>query len=165
MASYEHLLFQGHPSWRSMLGFYVRGLFLALVTGTVAGLVSRAAEHRVQVLWVLAAVLIVFVIGLTRGTLRQIATTYTVTDQRLTIERGLFSREVRETSLDRVQNVRCRQSLMQRLLRVGSVEFDTAGGAEFDFSLGGVEHPRRIARAVDGALHARPLPPSRAVPL
>jgi hypothetical protein len=40
------------------------------------------------------------------------------------------------------------------MLRVGSVEFDTAGGAEFDFSLSGVEHPRRIARAVDGALHA-----------
>ena len=155
MAADEHLLFHGHPSWRSMLGFYVKGLLLALVIGTVVGLVSRGAEHRVQTVWVIAGVLIVFMIGLARGTLRQIATTYTVTDQRLTIERGLLSREVRETSLDRVQNVRCRQSLTQRMLRVGSVEFDTAGGAEFDFSLSGVEHPRRIARAVDGALHAR----------
>jgi hypothetical protein len=47
---------------------------------------------------------------------------------------------------------------MQRMLSVGTVEFDTAAGAEFDFSLSGVEHPRRIARAVERALHARPDP-------
>lgn len=138
-----------------MLSFYVKGLLAALVIGVAAGLVSRAAEHRVQAPWVIAAVLIVFVIGLVRGTLRRVATTYTITDQRLAIERGLLSREVHETSLDRVQNVRCRQSLMQRMLSVGTVEFDTAGGAEFDFALSGVEHPRRIARAVDRALHDR----------
>jgi uncharacterized membrane protein YdbT with pleckstrin-like domain len=158
MASAEHLLFHGHPSWRSMLGFYVKGLVAALVVGTAAGLASRASDHSVQPLWVIAGVLIVFVVGLARGTLRRIATTYTVTDQRLTIERGLLSREVHETSLDRLQNVRCRQSLMQRMLSVGTVEFDTAAGAEFDFSLSGVEHPRRIARAVERALHARPDP-------
>ncbi len=155
MGAGEQLLFHGHPSWRSMLGFYLKGLLAAVAIGTAAGLVSRAAGHRVQPLWVILAVLAVFALGLARGALRRIATTYTVTDQRLTIERGLLSREVREASLDRVQNVRCRQSMMQRMLAVGTVEFDTAGGAEFDFSLSGIEHPRRIARAVDGALHHR----------
>jgi uncharacterized membrane protein YdbT with pleckstrin-like domain len=138
-----------------MLGFYLKGLLVALIVGTAAGVASRAASHGVQALWVILAVLAVFALGLIRGTLRRARTTYTVTDRRLTIERGLISRDVREASLDRIQNVRCRQSLMQRMLRVGSVEFDTSGGAEFDFSLSGIEHPRRIARAVDGALHAR----------
>ena len=138
-----------------MLGFYVKGLLVALVVGTVAGVASRAANHGVQTLWVILAVLAVFALGLIRGTLRRARTTYTVTDRRLTIERGLLSRDVREASLDRIQDVRCRQSLLQRMLGVGTVEFDTAGVAESEFALSGVEHPRRIARAVDSALHAR----------
>jgi uncharacterized membrane protein YdbT with pleckstrin-like domain len=141
-----------------MLGFYAKGLLLALLAGTVAGVASRTTAHQVQAPWVIVAVLVVFALWLIRGALRCARTTYTITDQRLTIERGLVSREVHEAALDRVQNVRCRQSVMQRLLRVGTVEFDTAGGAEFDFALTGVEHPRRIARAVDQALNERRVP-------
>lgn len=138
-----------------MLGFYLKGLALALVAGIAGGVASRTTDHQVQALWVIVAVLVVFMLWLIRGALRCARTTYTITDQRLTIERGLLSREVHEAALDRVQNVRCRQSLIQRLLGVGTVEFDTAGGAEFDFALTGVEHPRRIARAVDRVLHER----------
>ncbi len=151
----EYLVFRGHPSWRSMLGFYLKWLLVAVVAGTAAGVASRSAGHRAQPLWVIAGVLIVFVIGLLRGALRRARTTYTITDRRLTIELGLLSREVHEAGLDRIQNVRCRQSLTQRMLGVGTLEFDTAGGAEFDFALRGVEHPRRLARAVDRARQER----------
>jgi uncharacterized membrane protein YdbT with pleckstrin-like domain len=152
---FEYVFFHGHPSWRSMLGFYVKGLLLALVAGTVAGVASRTTNHQVQSSWVVIAVLVVFALWLIRGALRCARTTYTITDQRLTIERGLLSREVHEAALDRVQNVRCRQSLVQRVLGVGTVEFDTAGGIEFDFALTGVEHPRRIAQAIDRARYGR----------
>jgi uncharacterized membrane protein YdbT with pleckstrin-like domain len=151
----EYVVFHGHPSWRSMLAFYLKALLIALVAGTLAGVASRIADHRVQAPWVVVAVLVVFAWGLVRGLLRRAATTYTITDQRLTVEQGLLSREVHEAALDRVQNVRCRQSLVQRMLGIGTVEFDTAGGAEFEFALSGVEHPRRIARAIDRARHGR----------
>jgi uncharacterized membrane protein YdbT with pleckstrin-like domain len=155
----ERIVLHCHPSWRSMLGFYLKGLLAAVIVGALAGLASERPDHRIQALWVALAVLAVFALGLIRGALRQARTTYTITDQRLRIELGLFSREVHETMLDRIQNVRCRQSLLQRVLGVGTVEFDTADGAEFDFRLTGVERPRRIARTVDRALHSRvPMP-------
>ena len=45
-----------------------------------------------------------------------------------------------------------RQSVLERLLRVGPVDFDTAGGAEYDFAFRGVANPRQIVRTVHEAL-------------
>jgi uncharacterized membrane protein YdbT with pleckstrin-like domain len=151
----ERVFFHGHPCWRSMLGLYLKGLAAAVLAGALVGVVSAVADKHVQASWVVAAVLIVFAVGLIRGLLRRARTRYTITDRRLTIERGLLARDLHETTLDRVQNVASRQSMLERMLGVGTVDFDTAGSAEFDFSFTGVEHPRRIVRIVDEALHER----------
>jgi uncharacterized membrane protein YdbT with pleckstrin-like domain len=151
----EELLFHGHPSWRSMPGFHFKGLLGAVLLGAVAGLISALVTGHVQVTWVIVAVLAVFAAVLGRGLVRRLQTTYTITDQRLTIERGLMTRELYETRLERVQNVSLRQSVLERALGVGTVDFDTAGGAGFDFTFRGVAEPRRIVRTVDRALRAR----------
>ncbi|MBV9684992.1 MAG: PH domain-containing protein, partial [Solirubrobacterales bacterium] len=110
----EHVFFHGHPSWRSMLAFYVRGLLAAILAGIIAGLITRATNRGVEVGWVAPTVLVVFVIVLVWGLLRRLATTYTITSRRLTINFGLLSREVHETRLERVQNVRSRQRVLER---------------------------------------------------
>jgi uncharacterized membrane protein YdbT with pleckstrin-like domain len=148
----ERVFFHGHPSWRSMLALYMKGLVLAILAGAAAGIISRLASGSVEVIWVGLAVLAVFVIVLSLGLLRRLQTTYTITSQRLTIEVGLLSRDLHETRLERVQNVNARQTLFERMLRIGSVDFDTAAGAEFDFAFRGVSHPREIVRTVDQAL-------------
>lgn len=147
----EQILFYAHPSWRAMLGLYARGLLAAVLAGAVVGIISAIADGSVQVGWVVAAVLVVFGLGLLRGLLERRRTTYTITSERLTIESGLLARELHETRLDRVQNVGCRQSLYERLLGVGTVEFETAG-IDFDFAFHGVADPRSIARTVSQAL-------------
>jgi uncharacterized membrane protein YdbT with pleckstrin-like domain len=68
------------------------------------------------------------------------------------IQHGLLARSHQETRLERVQNVAARQSMLERFLGVGRVEFDTAAGAEYDFAFRGVRNPRQIVRAVDRAL-------------
>ena len=151
----EQVFFEGHPSWRSMLGLHLRGLLAAILAGVLAGLITAVASGAVSVLWVIAAVLAVFVIVGVIGLYRRRRTTYTITNQRLTIQTGLASRELHETRLERVQNVNSSQSMLERLLRVGTVDFDTAGSASFDFSFRGVGHPDRIVRTVDRALRER----------
>lgn len=153
----EWIIFQGHPSWRSMLGFHLKGFLLAIAAGVLSGLVSAAATGHTSAGWVIVAVLAVFVVALSRGLIRRRRTTYTITSRRLTIEVGLVGREVHETLLEQIQNVGCAQSAVQRLLGVGSVTFDTAGGAAYDFALRGVAQPRQIARAVHDALGQRPV--------
>jgi uncharacterized membrane protein YdbT with pleckstrin-like domain len=148
----EQVFFHGHPSWRSMLAFYLRGLLVAVLAGVIAGIVTRISSGGVEVGWVAVAVLIVFLVVLAWGLIRRIATTYTITNRRLTIRSGLLSRELHETRLERVQNVNSRQRLLERLLGIGTVDFDTAGGAAYDFSFRGVEDPSGIVRTVNTAL-------------
>jgi uncharacterized membrane protein YdbT with pleckstrin-like domain len=151
---HERVFFHGHPCWRATFGYYVKGTALAVAAGAIAGLLTGVTSDHVQVGWVVAVVLIVFAVVLLRGHLSRLGTTYTITSERLTIRKGLLSRELHETRLDRIQNVNCRQSILERLLRVGTVDFDTAGGAEYDFAFRGVANPRQIVRTVDGALRA-----------
>ncbi|HSC04533.1 MAG TPA: PH domain-containing protein [Solirubrobacteraceae bacterium] len=148
----EQVFFHGHPSWRSMLAFYVRGVLVAVLAGVIAGIVTRITGRSVDVPWVSVAVLVVFVVVLAWGLIRRIATTYTITNRRLTIRSGLLSRELHECRLERVQNVNTRQHLLERMLGIGTVDFDTAAGAAYDFSFRGVEDPGGIVRTVNAAL-------------
>jgi uncharacterized membrane protein YdbT with pleckstrin-like domain len=150
----EEIFFHGHPSWRSLAGFYATGLVAALLAGIIAGVVTRIAANHVQVGWVIVAVVAVFLVLVLIGQIRRIQTTYSITNQRLTIQTGILSRDVHQTRLERIQNVNSSQSLFERLLRIGTVEFDTAGETQFDFAFRGVDNPSQIVRTVDRALHA-----------
>jgi len=98
-------------------------------------------------------VVVVFLVLVAVGQIRRIQTRYSITSQRLTIETGILSRDLHQTRLERIQNVNSSQSLFERLLRIGTIDFDTAGESQFDFSFRGVAEPRRIVRTVDRALH------------
>lgn len=135
-----------------MVAFHVKGAAACALAGVIAGLASAAASGSVQIGWVIGAVLVAFVVMIGAGALRRRRITYTITSQRLTIEHGLISRELHETRLERVQNLRSRQSVLERILGVGTVDFDTAAGATFEFAFRGVADPRRIVRTVDHAL-------------
>jgi uncharacterized membrane protein YdbT with pleckstrin-like domain len=148
----EVVLFRGHPSWLTLTPMLIKGAVLALVAGVLAGLASAVSGGHVLVAWVIVGVLAVFVLVLGLGQMRRMRTTYAITTRRLLIETGLFSRQLHEAHLHRIQNVNAMQSLPQRLFRIGTVRFDTAGEYGFDFYFYGVENPRRIVRTVDGAL-------------
>jgi uncharacterized membrane protein YdbT with pleckstrin-like domain len=144
----EKIIFQGHPSWRAILGFYLKGVAVAIVLGIIAKLVSSTASVFVVVLIVLALTLVI-------GFLKRWATTYTITSRRLNIKRGIISREIQETRLERVQNVNTSQSVYQRLMRIGDVDFDTAAsGGDYDFIFYGVADPGDVVHAVDQATGA-----------
>ena len=144
----ETIIFEGHPSWRAILGFYLKGLAIAIVLGIIAALVSSTTSVFVVVLVVLAITLLV-------GFLKRWATTYTITTRRLNIKRGIISREIQETRLERVQNVNTSQSVYQRLMRIGDVDFDTAAsGGDYDFIFYGVADPEGVVERVDRATGA-----------
>lgn len=141
----ERVVFRGHPSWRSTLGFHLKGVLAAALAGAVAALAG--AGEGVVFLVVLAALALTVLAGLAR----RLATTYTITDRRLEIRRGLVSREVQETRLERVQSVAYRQTLPQRIARVGDIDFDTAANEDNDFVFAGVADPAAVVDRVNQA--------------
>jgi uncharacterized membrane protein YdbT with pleckstrin-like domain len=60
------------------------------------------------------------------------STIYTLTDQRIKIETGVFGRQEKVIPIDRVQDCTTRMSVFGRMLGYGRVEVDAAGaqGAE-----------------------------------
>ncbi|MEA2160247.1 MAG: hypothetical protein QOD66_2627 [Solirubrobacteraceae bacterium] len=148
----ERVFFHGHPSWRSILGFYVKGIAASVLAGALVGVITRVSSSHVSVAGVAITVVVCCVLVLIAGLIKRIQTTYTITNRRLTIDAGILSRELHETRLARVQNVGTRQSLLDRILRVGNVDFDTAAEAGFDFAFRGVSNPHAIVRTVDQAI-------------
>ena len=85
------------------------------------------------------------------GFVKRVATRYTITNRRLNIKRGIVSREVQETRLERVQNVNYNQSVYQRLMQIGDVDFDTAATDDYNFVFVGVAGPGDVVHSVDQA--------------
>ena len=143
----EQVIFEGHPSWRGILAFYMKGILIAAIVGVI---VSLFASNSTVFLVVLAIVGVTILVGF----IKRVATTYTITDRRLNIKRGIVSREIQETRLERVQNVNYSQSVFQRLLQVGDVDFDTAAGDDYNFVFAGVADPGDVVHTVDQATGA-----------
>lgn len=133
------------------MGFYLVGLIGALIVGGIVLLATDTATGVGAFVGVTVGVLLV-------GFIKRMSTSYTITSERLHIRRGLFSRREQQTKLERVQNVNTAQSFLERLLQVGSVDFDTAGTDDSDFTFAGVANPEEIVAAVDHAQRAADQP-------
>jgi uncharacterized membrane protein YdbT with pleckstrin-like domain len=140
----EDVVFEGHPSWRALLAFYFSGVVGAVLIAAIVALAASTGLGIVVGVLLIALVLVV-------GFVRRMATTYMVSNQRLYIRRGILSKRIQQTRIDRVQNVNTDQRLMQRILRVGTVDFDTAGTDDSDFTFHGLSNPSRVVAAVDHA--------------
>ena len=141
----EVVVFEGHPSWRAVLSFYIGGFAGAAVIGVVVALVPGLALGIIAGVGLLAVVIVA-------GLIKRAATDYMVSNQRLYIRRGIFAKHVQQTRVDRIQNVNTDQRFRDRLLRVGTVDFDTAGTEDSDFRFVGIADPGEVAEAVDRAL-------------
>jgi len=148
----EELIWAGHPTWRSIVSFYIKYTVLVLLPLAVIVIANVSGAD-----WPVWVGIVVFVGGfllvLLAGWLRRVFTRYTITTKHLMIRTGILSRNEASTSLDRVQNIRVVQSPVERVLHTGSVEFDNASGEAADAELRfvGVDHPRDLR---DRILHA-----------
>jgi uncharacterized membrane protein YdbT with pleckstrin-like domain len=140
----EQVVFEGHPSWRAVLQFYIAGVVLAGVAAAIGALASGAGIAILAAAVVLGIVLLV-------GFVKRASTRYVITTERLHIRRGILSRATQETRIQRVQNVNTQQSLLERVMQVGTVDFDTAGSDDSEFRFVGVGNPDEVVAAVDRA--------------
>ena len=149
-AENEQVIYEGRPSWRSILGFYIMGLVLVAVAAAIGYFVQDATLAAI----VGAAALLLLLLV---GWLRRLSTRYAITDRRLRIQRGILSRKSEETRVERVQNVSVSQSLLERILRVGTVDFDTASNRPDDlFQFRGIANPNGVVELVNRAQQRRP---------
>src|SRR3954451_1568001 len=147
----EQIIYEGHPSWRAMLAYYLKGFLGALVAAAIGYALDGIGLA-------VGCFVLVFALVLVAGFIRRFATVYTITTRRLRIKHGIVARHVQQTDIDRVQNVNTDQSVIERMLQVGAVDFDTAGTGDSDFKFTGVNEPHEVVAAVDRAKKQAPAP-------
>ena len=146
LRSGEHELYEGRPSWRALMSFYVLGIGVAVGVLVILGFLADNLGTGVLIAVVIAGLTLVI------GYFRRISTKYLITTQRLRISRGILRKKVQETRLERVQNVNYEQGVLDRILGVGNVDFDTAGTDDSEFRFEWVNNPEGVVRAVDQAV-------------
>jgi membrane protein YdbS with pleckstrin-like domain len=149
----EDVIWQGHPTWRSTVSFYLKWTLLMLLPLVVIIIAKVAGQD-----WPLGIGIAVFLAGfaliLAVGWLRRYFTRYTITTKHLLIRTGILSRNENSASLDRVQNIRVVQSPIDRMLKTGSVDFDTASGdaSDADLRFIGIDRPRDLRDEILSAI-------------
>jgi uncharacterized membrane protein YdbT with pleckstrin-like domain len=153
----EHVIYEGHPSWRSTFGFYLLGV---LVAAAAAAIGYFAADKSAGV--AAAAGVAVLLVVLVVGWLRRITTRYLITNRRLQIRRGILAKNVEETRVDRLVDVTIRQSVWQRVLQIGAVDFDNASAQQGDlFRFTGIANPHAVTSAINEVQEEAATPQSR----
>jgi uncharacterized membrane protein YdbT with pleckstrin-like domain len=139
----EHVIYEGHPSWRSILSFYLMGLVVVAAAVAIGVVADKAGIGAAGAGVILLLVLLI-------GWLKRLTTRYLITNRRLQIRRGLIAKHVEETRVDRVVDVTVHQGVFDRILQIGAVDFDNASAQQGDlFRFGGIASPEKVVRAID----------------
>ena len=147
----EEILYEGHPSWRAILDFYIKGLLVTAVICLLVAVGTNIFGDETETGLVSIIALVGVALTILIGFVKRVATSYTITNRRLHIKRGIVSRTIQETRLERVQNVNYQQSVLQRILQSGNVDFDTAAGDDYNVVFAGVSDPADVVHMVDTA--------------
>jgi uncharacterized membrane protein YdbT with pleckstrin-like domain len=159
----EQLLWRGHPSVRSSVVFFLKWGFLAILPVCIAGLL-KLADRGTGIAywkWILISVGLLLLLAVI-DFLRRASVDYVVTTQRIRIRRGILSRREQSTLVERVQNINTSQSLLERLLAIGRIDFDTAGteAKEASFVFRGVANPHDLVHRFEAYLAEARSPPA-----
>jgi len=81
--------------------------------------------------------------------LQTLGTKLTVTDERITLRKGILSKYTNEVFHTDIRNVQLDQSFFQRLFDVGTIAISTSGQEGIEISVPGIPHPQQVRDLID----------------
>jgi uncharacterized membrane protein YdbT with pleckstrin-like domain len=133
----ENLILKAHPHWITLIRTLIIPVVLVLLVVWADFTILRDNYNTWNLplhfrTYLTLGVVALALLWLIVVWIRWRSTTYTLTDQRIKIETGVFGRQEKIIPIDRVQDCTTRQSVFGRMLGYGRVEVDAAGaqGAE-----------------------------------
>ena len=130
------------------MSIFASGLVVTILVLAIAGWLGLSAGLLV----ILAIAMVAVTIGW--GLVQTIFWKYSLTDKRLIVRHGLISVTEQTAALDRVQDMTLRQSLFDRLFKVGTLHVDTAGSSGGAFELLGLDTPASIRGLIESAVRS-----------
>ncbi|HEY4239037.1 MAG TPA: PH domain-containing protein [Kofleriaceae bacterium] len=121
LPSERRTIYEGVPSWKAYLGYYVVGIIGGLVVCLILSRMRDDGSAMTKLMNVLipAAAVAVFFVGLT---LFRKSVRFRVTNTVIETERGMLSRRIDVLQLWRCRDVRYKQNIVDRLLGIAHIE-------------------------------------------
>jgi len=151
----EETLWQGTPSPTLLIG-HIAGIALVVVgipliahffASTMPD--ERRAEGMIRFGWVAAGILfLIQFAALLVAWIRLRSTKYNVTNQRVLVEQGVFSKTVDEIDLRYVEDSTFHQSLVERILGIGSVTLISSDKNTPRYVLRSIKDPRHVRELI-----------------
>lgn len=148
-------MWRGNPSAMKLLGRIIGIVLIVVIVPVIAHAAGArasdmaAGERIVRIGWWITVVLVLFevvrfaiALALLRGTL------YTITNQRVMIEKGLLSKSLSEIDLRYVEDTQFNQGLIDRMLGVGNVTIISSDKTTPVYVLTAVRDPRALRELI-----------------
>ena len=138
-------LYDGSPSWRAYLGYYVLGVLGAIIVPVVMNFVARKMEvstssHVLMILIPLAIAAIYFAgLYFYRKSIK-----FRVTTSNIETERGILSKKIDVLELWRCRDVRYKQTIVDRVLGIAHIEVFTADVTTPHIEITGLPSSRQL---------------------
>ena len=127
LAEDEQVVLDMHPHWKRLL---LPALLIPVVVGVATYLLFLvpAGSARTPLRWGIVAIAVIVLARFSVWPFVGWQTTnYVLTTRRVVIRRGVFARSGRDIPLTRVNDVSFEHSLLDRLLRCGTLTIESAG--------------------------------------
>jgi len=132
--------YSARPAWRSQ--WFAILLAVTLFVLSVPAFILLASGEG------FASISFLILILFLRIVFRRLSWCYTVKDERIQSRHGLVSRTIRSIRLQDLRIVNLKQSIFQRILRIGDLEFSSAGGSRVEVAFLGITTPMETMKKV-----------------
>jgi len=156
-AAKEQEIWAGRTSWKHFAPRLLLWLFGNIAAATAIVWIAGRTEgfESKYLFWTIVALVVVSGLAVPgRVALRILGKRYRLTSQRLFITRGIVSQTIDQTELVRVDDVRIRKTLVDRLFGLGTVSIVSTDASDNEESLEGVADAEAVAEAIRSHVRA-----------
>ncbi len=100
------------------------------------------SPENLRVVYVVIVAVFVYLIAVV--IYRRYSWAYTIDGESIESREGLIARKVKSIRVQDLRNINVNQSLLQRIMGVGDVEFSSAGGSGIEVTFRGVDDPLKV---------------------
>ncbi len=137
-----------HPHWLTVIGPTITGIGL-VAAAVIASALTPDDSRGNLIQWAGVALAVVLVVPLVVVPyLRWRTTHYVITTHRVMVRRGILSKAGKDITLSKITDVSFHQSLLDRILRSGSLSIESAGDSA-DEELRNIPHSDEIQQLIN----------------
>jgi uncharacterized membrane protein YdbT with pleckstrin-like domain len=120
----NEVIWQGHPSWRGMVGYLWKGILVWLIVSLILYGLIAAGVVSATIAVLLSVFLLAGVIVVARLIIK--TTVYTITRSQVSERRGIINTVSEQARLEQITNIQIKRNFYDRLVGIGKVDIDTA---------------------------------------